>query len=73
MDEHDLSELLGNILDNARKWARSEVLVKGEILPGNRKSFLRTMTGPACQKISVKTFLTGETGWMLRRPVTGLD
>ncbi len=28
-DEHDLSELLGNTLDNARKWARHQVFVRG--------------------------------------------
>ncbi len=25
LDEHDMSELLGNLLDNARKWARSRI------------------------------------------------
>lgn len=28
-DEHDLSELLGNTLDNARKWAKSQILIEG--------------------------------------------
>lgn len=28
MDRHDFGEVLGNLLDNARKWARSAVIVK---------------------------------------------
>jgi len=32
-DEHDLSEILGNILDNARKWAQSVVRITSESLP----------------------------------------
>jgi len=32
-DEHDLSELLGNQLDNARKWAKSVVRLTGEVRP----------------------------------------
>ncbi len=31
-DAHDLSELLGNQLDNARKWAKSLVRLRGEVL-----------------------------------------
>jgi signal transduction histidine kinase len=30
-DEHDLSELLGNLLDNARKWAGSVVVLRGDV------------------------------------------
>ncbi len=29
-DKHDLEEMLGNLMDNACKWARGEVLVRGE-------------------------------------------
>ncbi len=32
-DAHDLSELLGNQLDNARKWAKSVVRLSGQVLP----------------------------------------
>ncbi len=32
-DTHDLSELLGNLLDNARKWAKSEVRLSAHIYP----------------------------------------
>lgn len=31
-DAHDLSEMLGNVLDNARKWAKSEVRIHSETL-----------------------------------------
>ena len=30
-DTHDLSEIFGNFFDNARKWAKSEVRVQGQI------------------------------------------
>jgi len=35
-DEHDLSELLGNQLDNARKWAKSVVRLSAHVQPDGR-------------------------------------
>ncbi|MBF0448309.1 MAG: HAMP domain-containing histidine kinase [Magnetococcales bacterium] len=34
MDPEDLEEALGNVMDNACKWAKSQVLVKAESQPG---------------------------------------
>lgn len=39
-DDHDLSELLGNLLDNSRKWAKTEVKLSAGTLADGRK-FLR--------------------------------
>lgn len=35
VEEEDLTEVLGNLLDNARKWARSEVSVAARSVAGN--------------------------------------
>jgi signal transduction histidine kinase len=40
-DEHDLHEMLGNLLDNAFKWARSTVRVRIEPLPDRPRPCLR--------------------------------
>ncbi len=40
-EEQDLQEMLGNLLDNACKWARSSVTVQAEPLPGEAPSRLR--------------------------------
>lgn len=39
-DEHDLSEMLGNILDNARKWAHSEVRISANSLPNGYSTII---------------------------------
>jgi len=36
-DAHDLSELLGNLLDNARKWARTKAVLSAGDLPDGRR------------------------------------
>jgi signal transduction histidine kinase len=35
MDETDLTEVLGNIIDNARKWARSRIRISAEEIAGD--------------------------------------
>jgi signal transduction histidine kinase len=40
-EEQDLQEMLGNLLDNACKWARSSVTVQAEPLPGTALPRLR--------------------------------
>lgn len=45
-DEHDFSELLGNIFDNARKWAKSRVRVIGKTLPDGSAEILIEDDGP---------------------------
>lgn len=45
-DAHDLSEMLGNILDNARKWAKSEVRIHGGALLEGRAYITIEDDGP---------------------------
>jgi len=35
LDEHDLSELIGNLLDNARKWAAGRVVIRAQNTSSN--------------------------------------
>ncbi len=46
IDTHDLAEVLGNLLDNARKWARSRIEVTAE-RTGQRSASPWPTTGPA--------------------------
>ncbi|MCP5037402.1 MAG: HAMP domain-containing histidine kinase [Rhodobacteraceae bacterium] len=45
-DQHDLAELLGNILDNARKWAVGKVIIRGQKLTGTAGSITFEDDGP---------------------------
>ncbi len=49
-DTHDLSELLGNQLDNARKWAKSVVRITGEVQPDGRRFIIVEDDGKGVDK-----------------------
>ncbi|MHA1128614.1 MAG: ATP-binding protein, partial [Alphaproteobacteria bacterium] len=57
-DEHDLSELLGNIFDNARKWAKSRVRIIGKALPDGVIEILIEDDGPGVAEDMLSTILT---------------
>lgn len=57
-DEHDLSELLGNIFDNARKWAKSRVRISGETLSDGATEILIEDDGPGVAEEMLSTILT---------------
>ena len=56
-DAHDLSEMLGNILDNARKWANSQVRVQGVTLPDGRAFITIEDDGPGVPDEMLPTIL----------------
>jgi signal transduction histidine kinase len=56
-DAHDLSEMLGNVLDNARKWAKSQVRIHGEALLGGQSSITIEDDGPGVPDDMLPTIL----------------
>ena len=56
-DVQDLSEMLGNVLDNARKWAKSQVHIRGESLPDGRTSITIEDDGPGVPDDMLTTIL----------------
>ena len=56
-DAHDLSEMLGNVLDNARKWAKSQVRIHSETLPDGRTSIVIEDDGPGVPDDMLPTIL----------------
>jgi signal transduction histidine kinase len=56
-DAHDLSEMLGNILDNARKWANSQVRIYSKNLPDGRASITIEDDGPGVPDEMLRTIL----------------
>ena len=56
-DAHDLSEMLGNVLDNARKWAKSQVRIYSETLPDGQASIIVEDDGPGVPEDMLPTIL----------------
>ncbi len=56
-DAHDLSEMLGNIFDNARKWAKSQVRIHGKTHPDGRASITIEDDGPGVPDDMLPTIL----------------
>ncbi len=56
-DTHDLSELLGNVLDNARKWAKSQVRIHSKTEPDGRASITIEDDGPGVPDDMLPTIL----------------
>lgn len=48
IDSKDFDDIFGNIMDNACKWTRDSVVVRGDIVPGE------TAADPDCLRISVE-------------------
>lgn len=57
-DEHDLSELMGNMLDNARKWAKSSVRVTGGNMTSERSYLAVDDDGPGVPREMIDTILS---------------
>ena len=56
-DTHDLSELLGNLLDNARKWAATKVKISGVISPDGSTSITVEDDGQGVPEEDLPTIL----------------
>ena len=74
VDELLLTELLGNIFDNARKWAKSKVLIEAEERPGGGRPGGGTLVriaddGPGVDEAEIALIL--ERGGRLDRQVDG--
>ena len=61
-ERQDLEEMLGNLIDNACKWARRRVRVRCERTAAGWSDGSR-MTGRACRPNSVPRWASGGNGW----------
>lgn len=68
IDRRDLDDLFGNLLDNARKWARSRILVSARIRDGHAEIAIDD-DGPGIPKEMIDEVLAG--GVRLDRTVPG--
>ncbi len=57
-DEHDLSELMGNMLDNARKWAKSVVVISGGTAGNETQHITVEDDGPGVPEDMIETILS---------------
>ncbi len=59
MDETDLMEVLGNVMDNARKWTQGQVLVAGRAVNGSVTIISIEDDGPGLPDIDTFTIERG--------------
>ncbi|WP_170118338.1 ATP-binding protein [Phreatobacter oligotrophus] len=59
MDETDLMEVLGNVMDNARKWTQGQVLVEGRAVNGSATIVSIEDDGPGLPDIDTFTIERG--------------
>lgn len=62
MDPHDFGEIVGNLLDNARKWARTRVAIRLERKNNGQLELLVIDDGPGIPAHMHKTVKRGERG-----------
>ncbi|WP_336492043.1 ATP-binding protein [Methylobacterium nigriterrae] len=68
-DEGDLMEILGNLLDNARKWGRGQVVISGSVI-ATRTSLTIDDDGPGMTLEEMRGIGRGQR-WDESKPGTG--
>lgn len=71
-ETQDFQEILGNLLDNACKWANTQVSVNAEALPGNRLSISVEDDGPGLPEHERQTVFGRGSRADEERPGSGL-
>lgn len=71
VDPHDLQELLGNILDNAVKWSRTEISIKASN-QDQRTVLIIEDDGPGADPAGLRTMMERGTRLDLQTPGTGI-
>ena len=61
MDPHDFGEVMGNLLDNARKWARAQVTIRAE-RAGEKARIIVEDDGPGFPTPTARAPRTGRAG-----------
>ena len=71
VDPHDLQELLGNVLDNAVKWSRTEISIQA-IRQEQRTVLIIEDDGPGADPAGLRTMMERGTRLDLQTPGTGI-